>query len=827
MGKGRDKRKKAKEEKTGGRNKAKNDKKQKEKNLEKQGRRLRNLDSDSENEDNVELMLAQYRQAEKKKKEVIIEDCARPPPRINATFTANPANPNEVILFGGEYWNGERTDSYNDVYRYDTVKKTWKTVTSPCTPSPRSAHQTIGFKNYLVTFGGEFTSPSQSQFYHHKDLWRLDTNTWQWEECKVKDKSAPQPRSGHRMILWKRTPLMFGGFHDTLTSNGYYFDDVWAIDNVDRTPSWRRVDTTGDTPSKRSAVCLSVYADSLFCYGGFSVEGKERKGITHSDFYVLNLASCTWSKIKKAGIPPTIRSGLTCAVSARKAYFFGGVMDFDEKNATKSRFYSDMFVFNLENRRWFPLMLKKKKAVGARRKKKGDADDTATTSLADNLKNLADNDSDSDMDSGDEGGTLWDNSMPSLPKAKKKVKKVAEKQQRKKQGANPAKAAEAVANTKTGLEINKSGPKAANVEEEGDVAPQGVPIYLGTQIIGYEEPAPMPERVATPEPLVAFIPAEEYSGSKPGHIFAVGAQGLGYYEDLPEAVEEGFLEGLIAARAVSFKDTTEGEDGATSPLASRAKRTYTENDAGQLTPCGRFSTQLCTVGNFLYLYGGQFEDGSREVTLNDMYRINTNTLETFEVLEEMDLAEQEWYESEDDDDDGEIKTTKRKKKKKDEDEDDEEEEESEEEEDEEEEEDDEAEEKETKKKKQPKATTKGKVRSKRDQLKQQLGAEDGVPCPEPHEPQRDFYNRTLGFWIAEAKSASDMPSDRTAADADKAFRKDAFRFCSVRYREVWKFINSFRFGLEPRERERFVQKKEFFHKSCSQSVRDECRLYLP
>eukprot|EP01061_Rhynchopus_euleeides_P006065 TRINITY_DN15146_c0_g1_i2.p1 TRINITY_DN15146_c0_g1~~TRINITY_DN15146_c0_g1_i2.p1 ORF type:complete len:406 (+),score=203.18 TRINITY_DN15146_c0_g1_i2:62-1219(+) len=372
MGKGRDKRKKAKEEKGGGRNKAKQDKKQKEKNLEKHSRRLHNLDSDSENEDNVELLLAQYRQSEKKKKEVIVEECARPSPRVNATFMPNPANSNELVLFGGEYWNGERTDSYNDLYRYTVDKKQWRSVSSPVGPSPRSSHQAVCFKNFMVTFGGEFTSPSQSQFYHHKDLWRLNLNTWQWEECKVKEKSSPQPRSGHRMTLWKRTVLMFGGFHDTLTSAGYYFDDMWALDNVDLQPSWRKLEATGEAPSKRSAVCLAVYADTLFLYGGFSVEGKQQKGITHNDFYQFNLATCTWNRIKKAGIPPSIRSGMTVAVSARKAFFFGGVMDYEEKNDIKSRFYNDVFVFNMDTRRWFPLVLRAKKAVGAsRRAKKG------------------------------------------------------------------------------------------------------------------------------------------------------------------------------------------------------------------------------------------------------------------------------------------------------------------------------------------------------------------------------------------------------------------------------------------------------------------------
>ena len=306
MGKGRDKRKKAAEEK-GGRNKAKNDKKNRVKNLEKQSRRTD--DAGELKEEDIELLLEQHRRKERKKREVIVEECEAPSPRINMTFVSNPTNPSELILFGGEYWNGDRTDSFNELYRYNLDKKVWKSVTAGNSPTPRSSHQSVCYKHYMLAFGGEFTSPSQSQFYHHKDLWRLNLNTWEWEELKQKERTSPTPRSGHRMTLWKRTAVLFGGFHDTLTTNGQYFDDLWFLTDLDAAATWKRQETSGEGPSKRSAVNLCVYGDTLFLYGGFH-QGKSG-GTSHTDLWSINLTSLAWTRVKKTGIPPNLRTGMS------------------------------------------------------------------------------------------------------------------------------------------------------------------------------------------------------------------------------------------------------------------------------------------------------------------------------------------------------------------------------------------------------------------------------------------------------------------------------------------------------------------------------------
>ena len=48
-------------------------------------------------------------------------------------------------------------------------------------------------------FGGEYATPSESQFHHYKDLWVYHFKSRRWEKIVAKD--GPSSRSGHRMVL--------------------------------------------------------------------------------------------------------------------------------------------------------------------------------------------------------------------------------------------------------------------------------------------------------------------------------------------------------------------------------------------------------------------------------------------------------------------------------------------------------------------------------------------------------------------------------------------------------------------------------------------------
>lgn len=200
----------------------------------------------------------------------------------------------ELILFGGEFYNGNELTIYNELYFYNIAKDEWKTVRSPAGPAPRCSHQMVSVANdggQLWIFGGEHPSPSQMQFFHYRDLWVYRLTDKKWE--KVAASGGPSARSGHRMVAIKKKLFIFGGFYDSGFSYTY-FNDVWMFSM--ETYTWHEIKCEGAIkPAPRSAGCLAATPDGkLLVWGGYSrtsVKKEIDRGITHSDMFVLTQES--------------------------------------------------------------------------------------------------------------------------------------------------------------------------------------------------------------------------------------------------------------------------------------------------------------------------------------------------------------------------------------------------------------------------------------------------------------------------------------------------------------------------------------------------------
>ena len=170
-----------------------------EKNAEKNHRRLeRGLV-----EDDIDAILAAMAIEDARRAEVVVEkDCPRPQARGHASLTATVVGRgNELILYGGERVTpgDEKCVVYGDLYRYDVDRDRWTKVSNAKGPHPRSGHQALAYGGYVYVFGGEFTSPNQERFLHHRDCWRFDLESNIWEAMPAK--GGPSARSGHRMAI--------------------------------------------------------------------------------------------------------------------------------------------------------------------------------------------------------------------------------------------------------------------------------------------------------------------------------------------------------------------------------------------------------------------------------------------------------------------------------------------------------------------------------------------------------------------------------------------------------------------------------------------------
>ncbi|XP_050448793.1 kelch domain-containing protein 4-like isoform X3 [Cataglyphis hispanica] len=346
-------------------------------------------------EEDIEKVIAEIEKEEARRqrvKEMVVNPPSR---RVNFTLTAHPFK-NELIMLGGEFHDGRQTFVYGDMFSYNINKQEWTLIKAPGAPPPRCGHQTVATTangtGELWVFGGEFTSPSESQFYHYRDLWVFRFAEKKWE--KITAANCPSARSGHRMIYVKKQLIVFGGFYDNLRHDYKYFNDV-HIFNLE-TYTWRKIEPTGIAPAPRSGcIFLPTVDNKLVVYGGYRKEKIKKdmdRGCILADMFLLtqtdknDSTKYKWICVKQTGIRVTPRCGASATLiqHANQAFMFGGVYDNnndddddDDDENMCGTFYNDLFALDLENLHWRAVTLTEKKATnitdtdkGRRRKKK-------------------------------------------------------------------------------------------------------------------------------------------------------------------------------------------------------------------------------------------------------------------------------------------------------------------------------------------------------------------------------------------------------------------------------------------------------------------------
>ncbi|XP_066151519.1 kelch domain-containing protein 4 [Euwallacea fornicatus] len=333
-------------------------------------------------EDDIESMIAQIEKEEQKLLQVTEIEVEPPSRRVNFSLVSHP-DKDQLILYGGEYFNGQKTFVYNDLYFYNIPTNKWISVKASAGPPPRCSHQMVATsanKGQLWLFGGEFASPSQSQFYHYRDLWVYHLFSKQWE--KITAPNAPSARSGHRMVLIKKQLFLFGGFHDNLR-DCKYFNDLYSFDL--ETYKWKKIEPVGTPPAGRSACCMMPLPDGkILIYGGYSkdcVKKDIEKGHVYTDAFIVGPdkhdpteTKFKWQHVKLGNqhFPPRCGMSVTTTDNGLSAYCFGGVFDHEDDEGIYGNFFNDFLQLDLEKMAWRQIELRIKRDVNAKRRKNKD-----------------------------------------------------------------------------------------------------------------------------------------------------------------------------------------------------------------------------------------------------------------------------------------------------------------------------------------------------------------------------------------------------------------------------------------------------------------------
>lgn len=363
-----------------------------------------NDDSDSDEGADLDAILAQYAAAQEQFHRVTETIQTEPPkPRSSATLIANPADAREILLFGGESMVNGLASFSNELHVYRPATDQWRLVSSPNSPLPRSGHAVCRGANTasVYLFGGEFSSPRQGTFHHYNDFWRLDAapEGREWTRLETKG-SGPSARSGHRMVAYKRYILLFAGFQSTCSSTRY-LNDLWIYDT--QTFVWHEAKLTSAAaarPDPRSSFSFLPHDSGAVVVGGYSrvkttansssSRGKSSGGggagrvvmkpLVHTDSWLLRITeppkdspdktppSVRWERRKKpVNYPLPSRAGATMAHHRGRGILFGGVHDVEASDeAIDSEFFNQLWAYNVERNRFFPLALRKPRAQGGK-----------------------------------------------------------------------------------------------------------------------------------------------------------------------------------------------------------------------------------------------------------------------------------------------------------------------------------------------------------------------------------------------------------------------------------------------------------------------------
>ncbi|XP_023326952.1 kelch domain-containing protein 4 [Eurytemora carolleeae] len=483
-------------------------------------------------EDDIEKIVKQIEAEEKKRKEVKELTVQPPSHRSNFSMTAHPDNP-EIVFFGGEYYNGSKTQMFSDLLIYNTKRSSWTQIQSPAGPPPRSAHQAAIVSQgggQLYIFGGEYTSPTESQFYHHKDLWCYHFSSKRWE--KIEAAGGPSGRSGHRMVVFKHFLVVFGGFHDNLRDSKY-FNDVYSFDLNNRI--WKKLETIGAGPTPRSACQMFLTLDGRKLInpniisrpeGGRRICRPEGEGMTHTDMFLLSVdkhdetfSKWRWQVVKQVGNRPSMRTGLASALAKDRVFMFGGVQDKEDESEDEEsdeedsgNFFNELYTVQVEGERatWHLVTLTGKKEPTEKKSRRKDKEGVGEEEEVEKMESMV-------LD-GEE-------------------------------------------------EENKQGPTTLTVESGAFT----ISSTIGTMETG-----------------------------------------------------EKSKEGVPVNKDV-------------------------------FTPSPRFSSGLVYKSGILYLFGGIWEDGEKDLTLKDFYSLDSVKLDTWNTIIESDIQSMEWFgsDSKDDEDDDE------------------------------------------------------------------------------------------------------------------------------------------------------------------------------
>ncbi|KAF8340469.1 uncharacterized protein EI90DRAFT_2906953 [Cantharellus anzutake] len=157
-----------------------------------------------------------------------------PGPRSAHAVVATPSEGGKLFLFGGEFSSLHQTTfhHYRDTWVFDIASKSWERLATKNKPPARSGHRMAVWKHFIVLFGGFFDPGVRTQYLN--DLWIFDTEDYTWKPVEISGiDRKPSPRSGFSFLSTPEGIVLHGGYYQEYVKGkrpqGVVLDDTWFL----------------------------------------------------------------------------------------------------------------------------------------------------------------------------------------------------------------------------------------------------------------------------------------------------------------------------------------------------------------------------------------------------------------------------------------------------------------------------------------------------------------------------------------------------------------------------------------------------------------------
>lgn len=255
-----------------------------------------------------------------------------PGPRSAHAVVTSAAGGGKLFLFGGEFSSLYQNTfhHYRDFWSFDISTHSWDRLDTKIRPSARSGHRMAMWKHYIVLFGGFYDPGHRTQYLN--DTWVFDTQEYKWRQIEFKDMDRkPSARSGFSFLSTPEGIVLHGGYCKEYIKGkrpiGVMLDDTWFLRmslETSQSPSsstvssdplslkWERRKKPSFAPHIRSGCTMALWSVKSMgvLFGGVTDDDRDEESLESvfwNDLYGYQLVgngrwqSMTLKKLKKAG----------------------------------------------------------------------------------------------------------------------------------------------------------------------------------------------------------------------------------------------------------------------------------------------------------------------------------------------------------------------------------------------------------------------------------------------------------------------------------------------------------------------------------------------